>query len=91
MLPESVSRLVERNVTNGTGAGTFSPEVPITARQWAVMLCRAYDAEIHRENWREQSQNCVEYACGRGWLDETAVQASDTQIHETLGYKRLAY
>ena len=79
-LQESVSCLVERGITNGTGTDTFSPNAPITVRQWAVMLCRAYGAEIHGENWRNQSQNCVETAYAHGWLNETAVQAPDTQL-----------
>mgnify|MGYP000547937399 FL=1 len=65
-LQESVSCLVERGITNGTGTDTFSPNAPITVRQWAVMLCRAYGAEIHGENWRERSQNCVETAYAHG-------------------------
>lgn len=79
-LQESVSCLVERGITNGTGTDTFSPNAPITVRQWAVMLCRAYGAEIHGENWRNQSQNCVETAYAHGWLNETAVQAPDTRL-----------
>ena len=79
-LQESVSCLVERGITNGTGTDIFSPNAPITVRQWAVMLCRAYGAEIHGENWRERSQNCVETAYAHGWLNETAVQAPDTRL-----------
>lgn len=79
-LQESVSCLVERGITNGTGTDTFSPNAPITVRQWAVMLCRAYGAEIHGENWRERCQNCVETAYAHGWLNETAVQAPDTRL-----------
>lgn len=79
-LQESVSCLVERGITNGTGTDTFSPNAPITVRQWTVMLCRAYGAEIHGENWRERSQNCVETAYAHGWLNETAVQAPDTRL-----------
>ena len=67
-LQESVSCLVERGITNGTGTDTFSPNAPITVRQWAVML------------WRERSQNCVETAYAHGWLNETAVQAPDTRL-----------
>ena len=79
-LQESVSYLVERGITNGTGADTFSPNAPITVRQWTVMLCRAYGAEIHGDNWQERSQNCVETAYARGWLNETAVREPDTQL-----------
>lgn len=44
-LYDSVSYLAEQGITAGTGEGRFSPEQLITARQWAVMLCRAYQVE----------------------------------------------
>ena len=40
---ESVMYLAEHGITAGTGEGRYSPDAPITVRQWAVMLCRAYD------------------------------------------------
>ena len=39
---ESVAYIAERGITIGTGEGQYSPDTPITTRQWAVMLCRAY-------------------------------------------------
>ena len=39
---ESVAYIAERGITIGTGEGRYSPDAPITTRQWAVMLCRAY-------------------------------------------------
>lgn len=35
---ESIAYLVEHGITNGTGADTFSPDAPVTVRQWSVML-----------------------------------------------------
>ena len=40
---ESVMYLAEHEITQGTGNGCFSPDAPVTVRQWAMMLCRAYD------------------------------------------------
>ena len=37
---------VEHGISQGTGEDTFSPDDPITIRQWAVMLCRAYGLEV---------------------------------------------
>ena len=37
---------VEHGISQGTGEDTFSPDAPITIRQWAVMLCRAYGPEV---------------------------------------------
>ena len=36
---ESVMYLAEHEITQGTGNGCFSPDAPVTVRQWAVMLC----------------------------------------------------
>ena len=42
---ESVMYLAEHGITKGTEANTFSPAQPVTVRQWAVLLCRAYGME----------------------------------------------
>ena len=46
---ESVTYLAEHGITKGTEANTFSPAQPVTVRQWAVMLCRAYGLETNGE------------------------------------------
>ena len=43
---ESVMYLAEHEITQGTGNGCFSPDAPVTMRQWAVMLCRAYEVKV---------------------------------------------
>ena len=43
---ESVQYIAERGITIGTGNGTYSPDRPVTARQWAVMLRRAFGEEV---------------------------------------------
>ena len=35
---EGVEYIADRGITVGTGEGRYSPDSPITARQWAVML-----------------------------------------------------
>ena len=52
---ESIAYLVEHGITNGTGADTFSPDAPVTVRQWSVMLCRAYGLTIEGDTWEEMS------------------------------------
>ena len=34
---ESIHYIADQGITLGTGNNTFSPDAPITARQWAVM------------------------------------------------------
>ena len=52
---ESIAYLVEHGITNGTGTDTFSPDAPVTVRQWSVMLCRAYGLPIEGDTWEEMS------------------------------------
>lgn len=77
---DSVVYLSERQIVTGTGVGQFSPDAPITVRQWAVMLCRAYGVQMKGNGWMEQSQSGVDAACGNGWLSETAVVSPETQL-----------
>ena len=52
---ESIAYLVEHGITNGTDADTFSPDAPVTVRQWSVMLCLAYGLPIEGDTWEEMS------------------------------------
>ena len=77
---ESVVYLAEHEITQGTGNNAFSPDAPITTRQWAMMLCRAYDVKTEGDSWSEQSRSAVERSCKKGWLNETALSAPNTQL-----------
>lgn len=72
---ESVMYLAEHEITQGTGNGCFSPDAPVTVRQWAVMLCRAYEVKVEGSSWGDLSQSAVEQSYRRGWLNETALSA----------------
>ena len=72
---ESVMSLAEHEITQGTGNGCFSPDAPVTMRQWAVMLCRAYEVKVEGSSWGDLSQSAVEQSYRRGWLNETALSA----------------
>ena len=77
---ESVMYLAEHEITQGTGNGCFSPDAPVTVRQWAVMLCRAYDVKVEGSSWSDLSQSAVEQAYRKGWLNETALSAPNIQL-----------
>ena len=77
---ESVAYLAEQGITSGTGNNCFSPDAPITVRQWAVLLCRAYELEVNGENWQELSGNCVNATYQKCWLGMNAVMMPDTQM-----------
>ena len=77
---ESVMYLAEHEITQGTGNGCFSPDAPVTVRQWAMMLCRAYDVKVEGSSWSDLSQSAVEQAYRKGWLNETALSAPNIQL-----------
>ena len=77
---ESVMYLAEHEITQGTGNGCFSPDAPMTVRQWAMMLCRAYEVKVEGSSWSELSQSAVEQSYRKGWLNETALSAPNIQL-----------
>ena len=77
---ESVMYLAEHEITQGTGNGCFSPDAPVTVRQWAMMLCRAYDVKVEGSLWGDLSQSAVEQSYRKGWLNETALSAPNIQL-----------
>lgn len=77
---ESVMYLAEHEITQGTGNGYFSPDAPVTMRQWAMMLCRAYDVKVEGSSWSDLSQSATEQSYRKGWLNETALSAPSIQL-----------
>ena len=77
---ESVMYLAEHEITQGTGNGCFSPDAPVTVRQWAMMLCRAYDVKVEGSSWGDLSQSAVEQSYRKGWLNETALSVPRSPI-----------
>ena len=77
---ESVMYLAEHEITQGTGNGCFSPDAPVTVRQWAMMLCRAYEVKVEGSSWGDLRQSAVEQSYRRVWLNETALSEPNTQL-----------
>ena len=77
---ESIADLVEHGITNGTGADTFSPDAPVTVRQWSVMLCRAYGLPIEGDTWEEMSYVAMVEAYSHGWMYSSIFSAPETQM-----------
>ena len=55
-------------------------ESVVTVRQWAMMLCRAYDVKVEGNSWSDLSQSAVEQSYRKGWLNETALSAPNIQL-----------
>lgn len=77
---ESIAYLVEHGITNGTDADTFSPDAPVTVRQWSVMLCRAYGLPIEGDTWEEMSYVAMVEAYSHGWMYSSIFSAPETQM-----------
>ena len=77
---ESVMYLAEHGITAGTGEGRYSPDAPITVRQWAVMLCRAYDKSEALASEGEFGAACLTEAYSSGWLSVEALAEPDTRM-----------
>lgn len=77
---ESVIYLAKHEITQGTGNGYFSPDAPVTVRQWAMMLCRTYEVKVEGSSWGDLSQRAVEQSYRKGWLNETALSAPNIQL-----------
>lgn len=78
-LAESVEYLAEHGIIKGTGGGQFSPEKFISVRQWAVMLCRAYELESHEEP-SEFGTSCIQCCLEKDWLQMTAFEEPDSRM-----------
>lgn len=78
---ESVEYITQRGITVGTGEGRYSPDAPITNRQWAVMLCRAFErTDVLAEETGEFGAACLKEAYRSGWLPMEAMTMPDTQM-----------
>lgn len=82
---EGICYAAGRGIMLGTGNRTFSADDPVTARQWAVMLCRAggnYEAPHDTET--PFGAACLEKAYRNGWVSLEAIVDPDS------GYCRAA-
>lgn len=77
---ESVMYLAEHGITAGTGEGRYSPDAPITVRQWAVMLCWAYDKLEALASEGEFCVACLTETYSNGWLSVEALTEPGTRM-----------
>lgn len=78
---EGIEYVTEQGISNGTGNNRFSPDAPITVRQWSVMLCRAYnEAEALQKDKTEFGTYCSTQAYWNGWIQMEAVTAPDMRL-----------
>ena len=86
---DGVTYAAENGITSGTGNGCFTPDQNITARQWAVMLCRAYDKEVEPIADRPFGTAEMKLAYKEGWLDLGAMVAPDSAMCRRYAYESI--
>ena len=86
---DGVAYAAEHGITSGTGNGCFSPDSNITARQWAVMLCRAYDKQVEEKPNSEFGVSQMKLAFDEGWLDVGAMIYPDSGIIRKYAYESI--
>ena len=85
---DGIEYVTEQGISNGTGTNSFSPNAPITVRQWSVMLCRAYnEVEALEKDKAEFGTYCSTQAYWNGWIQMEAVTAPDTQMSRGTLYQ----
>ena len=77
---------VEHGISQGTGEDTFSPDAPITTRQWAVMLCRTYGQGYAQALDAPFGEAELSHAYREGWLDMDAMLRPDTGMCRSAVY-----
>ena len=78
---ESVTYLAGQGITYGTGNNRYAPDTPITVRQWATMLCRAFDKEdALADSAGYGGDACINQGYADGWLNLTAIAAPGSQL-----------
>ena len=78
---ESVAYLAGQGITYGTGNGRYAPDTPITVRQWATMICRAFDKEDALSDPAGYGGDaCINQGYADGWLNLTAMAAPDSRL-----------
>lgn len=78
---ESVTYLAECGITAGTGGHSFSPERPITVREWAALLFRAFDGStLSCDSPKERSELSIQRCYQNGWLGVSAAISPDRTL-----------
>lgn len=85
---ESVEYLADRCITVGNSSGLYRPDDPITVRQWAVMICRAFDrTEALKADAEEFGTACLKESFRNGWISMEGLMAPDTVMYRGALYQ----
>ena len=78
---DGVTYLAENDITAGTGNNCYSPDLPITVRQWSVMVCRALEKdEAFSDETAPFGALSVNLGFSQGWIAMEGAVAPDTKM-----------
>ena len=81
---EGIAYVTEQGIACGTGNGCFSPDAPITTRQWAAMVYHALQAQGAQS---AAAQDAVRQGYEQHWLNMTALTAPDLPMCRGVLYQ----
>ena len=78
---DGVTYLAENGITAGTGNNRYSPDLPITVRQWSVMVCRALEKEdAFSDETAPFGALSVQLGFSEGWIAMEGPSEPDTKM-----------
>ena len=84
---DAVAYAAEEGITLGVGENKFAPDCNISARQWAVMICRAYHKYPKEIPNTEFGIDCIDLAFSEGWLNLFALGDPDSAMSRQSLYE----
>lgn len=84
---EGISYVAEEGISVGTGNNCFSPDLKITGRQWAVMVCRALDKQPEAQHATGFGAAEVRLGYDEGWLGLYGMLEPDLQMSRGSMYE----
>ena len=77
---EGIQYAAEKGISIGTGNNCFSPDAPVTGRQWAVMVCRALDKNTEKFTETTCGEAEVRVGYDENWLGLYGMLEPDTRM-----------
>ena len=77
---EGIQYAAEEGISIGTGNNCFSPDAPVTGRQWAVMVCRALDKNTEKYTETTFGEAEVRVGYEENWLGLYGMLEPDTRM-----------
>lgn len=84
---EGITYAAQQGIAIGTGGGQFAPDEALTARQWAVMLCRAYGQDVQAAPDVPFDEGELALAYREGWMGVSMMASPDSAMCRAAVYR----